>query len=241
VTAVAVIVPVLDRPRRVRPTLHAFNATAPARVLFVAEPDDRRELRALRGAGAEHLAPGGNYAQKIAAGIAATDEPYVFTAADDLEPLEGWFEAALAAMHEHGAQAVGVNDLIQRGRVHATHFLLSRAYAEEPTIDGQPGPFFAGYWHWCCDDELIATARFRGVYAYAPEAKVRHLHPLAGLADDDDTYRRGRLRWREDRKLFQKRRRLWRPLSVSPPSATAPGSRRPSGRSRPPTGPARRG
>jgi len=224
-TNVAVLVPVLGRPRRVEPTLRAFTETAPARVLFVADPGDTEELRALRRAGADFIAPGGNYATKIAAAIDATGEPYVFTAADDLEPLAGWFEAALAAMQPTGIEVVGVNDLIHRRRQHATHFLLTRAYAARPTIDGRIGPFFAGYWHWFCDDELIATASFRGAYAYAADAHVRHLHPSAGLANDDETYRRGRLRWRRDRRLFHKRRHFWRPPSASPPSATDAGLR----------------
>src|SRR5689334_12628974 len=115
---VAVLVPVLGRPHRVKATLRGFTRTSPARVLFIADPDDADELRALRRAKAEFIAPGGNYASKIAAGVEATRKPFVFTAADDLQPLAGWFEAAVAAMTGR-IEVVGVNDLIERQRRHA--------------------------------------------------------------------------------------------------------------------------
>lgn len=206
-TDMVVLVPVLRRPQRVAPTLNGFYRTVPdCRVLFIADPDDSEELEALRAAGAEHIAPGGNYAAKIRVGVEHTRERLIFTAADDLEPQTGWFEAAKAG----GAEVVGVNDLVPRRREHATHFLMTRSYAERPTLDGQPGPFFEGYSHWYCDDELIATARKRGVYAYAEHSHVRHLHPFAGTAEDDDTYRAGRAQARHDRRLFRQRSHLWR-------------------------------
>ena len=57
--------------------------------------------------------------------------------------------------------------------------------------------------------ELIATARRREAYAYAPKAKIRHLHPFAGTAPNDATYRKGTEHRREDRRLFNRRRSLW--------------------------------
>lgn len=205
----AVLVPVLNRPHRVKPTLDGFQRTAPGcRVLFIADGGDVEELNALREAGADFIAPGGNYASKIRAGVKATNQSFILTAADDLEPLPGWFDAAKTAM-SGGAEVVGVNDLIDRNRDHATHFLLTRGYAERPTIDDQPGPFCTLYWHWNCDDELIATAKHRGVYAYAPDAQIRHLHPIAQRGEDDATYRKGRARARQDRRLFERRKRLW--------------------------------
>ena len=105
-----------------------------------------------------------------------------------------------------------MNDLVgcPHRREHATHFLTStREYAELSTIDGGPGPFHQGYHHWFCDDELIATAGKRGVYAYAPDAVVEHLHAKAGKAPDDDTYRKGEEKWELDRSIFNGRAHLW--------------------------------
>jgi hypothetical protein len=209
---VAVLVPVLNRPHRVTPTLAAFTATAPgARVLFLADPDDLPEQRALHDAEADHALITGGYAAKIAAGVRLTTEPLVFLAADDLIPLPGWYDAARALL-VGGVEVVGVNDLIPRrpGRErHATHFLMTRSYAERPCIDGTPGPLHHGYDHSFVDDELIATATRRGVYAYAENAHVQHLHPMTGTAADDTTYRKGRARFRADRQLFHRRSRLW--------------------------------
>jgi glycosyltransferase involved in cell wall biosynthesis len=210
----AILIPVLGRPHRVEPVLETIEKATPgARVLILADANDRLELAAVRQAPARDLRVeldigGGNYARKINRGVGKTSEPFIFTAADDLEPRPGWFEAARKAMKRDVA-VVGVNDLIQRRRPHATHFLMTRAYAQLPTIDGRPGPFYTGYSHWNCDDELIATAKHRGVYAYAAEAKVLHLHPMAKRAPDDRTYQRGRVRRRQDRKIFESRRHLW--------------------------------
>jgi hypothetical protein len=102
-----------------------------------------------------------------------------------------------------------VNDLIRRRRDHTTHFLVTREYAKLPTIDGQPGPMHEGYSHWHVDDEFIATAKHRGVYAYARDSHVEHLHPMNDKAPDDDTYRRGRAMARKDRKRFRVREALW--------------------------------
>jgi hypothetical protein len=215
VNDLAILIPVLARPHRVAPVLDAIETSTPgARVLFLSDAHDRPEHEAIeRELGREGLQVevdlgGGSYAAKINAGVGLTTEPYVFAGADDLEPQPGWFEAAKAPMVD-GIGVVGVNDLIERRREHATHFLISRAYAQQSAIDGSSGPFFEGYHHWYCDDELLATAKHRGAYAYAPEAKVLHLHPMAGNAPDDATYQRGRARRREDRKLFTQRSALW--------------------------------
>jgi hypothetical protein len=206
----AILVPVLGRPHRVEPTLQGFKSTAPGcRILFIADPDDEAEITALQAAGAAYIAPGGNYAEKIRAGVLETDHPFIFTGADDLEPLPRWLSAAVAVIQQEGVEVVGINDLIPRQRQHATHFLMLRDYAELPTIAGEPGPFYGGYSHWYCDDELIATAKKRGAYGYAQLAKVRHLHPFAGTASDDPIYEKGRELRRHDRRLFNRRRALW--------------------------------
>jgi hypothetical protein len=208
----AVLVPVRGRPHRVQPLLDSVKATVPdARVVFIADPDDEPEIRAIRAAGLTgYYCVKGNYADKINTAVGLTAEPFLFLGADDLEFQPGWYEAARRKMSNR-IHVVGVNDLLHRRRPdHATHFLVTREYASLPTIDGQPGPLHAGYGHNFCDDELIGTARARFTYAYCPGARVRHLHPMNQSAPDDDTYRLGRSRFRRDSKLFKKRRLLWR-------------------------------
>ena len=205
------LVPVLNRPRNVAPLLQAIQATTPtARVLFICDPDDVDEQRAIAIAGGTMISPGGGYPAKINAGVKATTEPFVLLGADDLRPHLGWFETAKAAM-TGDVQVVGLNDLIPRAErpEHATHFLLTREAASLRCLDGSPGPMYAGYTSWCSDDELIATACKRGMYAYCPDAIVEHVgHPMIG-GPDDDTYRKGRLHARMDRKHFRRRMGLW--------------------------------
>jgi hypothetical protein len=189
--------------------LDGFARTVPdARLCFIPDPDDQPEIEEIRAAGGEILcALKANYATKINTAVERTREPWIFVGADDLIPSEGWFENALAHMGD-GVEVVGVNDQIQRSRSHATHFLISRSYAELPVITGERGPLCEIYDHSCVDDELIATARHRNAYAYADDAVVIHLHPDNGTAAIDDTYRKGRSKLREDRRLW-KSRKTW--------------------------------
>lgn len=209
---VAILVPVLNRPQNVPPLLDSIRASTPDpyRVLFICDPGDIAEQDAIARDGGWMISPGGGYAAKIRAGVAATTEPLVFLGADDLRFQPGWLQAARAAMRD-GAQVVGVNDQIVRRRrpAHATHFLITREYAQRPAIDGQPGPLSTAYSHSFVDDELIATATHRGVYAYAPRSIVEHRHWVNRKAHDDDTYQRGRARFETDRATFQRRVKLW--------------------------------
>jgi hypothetical protein len=219
-----ILVPVLNRPRRVVPLLDSIEAATPrARVFFLGQLYDAAENRAImrefkRRGSDEGLRiclnlEGGTYAEKINRGCRhpKVREPLIFLGADDLEFEPGWFKAAADRLRD-GVEVVGINDLIPRRRnrrQHATHFLMSRSYAERPTIDGGQGPLHTGYFHWCVDDELIGTASSRNAYAYAPEARVKHLHPMTGAVKEDSTYRKGRSRAAQDRQIFRSREELW--------------------------------
>jgi hypothetical protein len=210
VSEVSILVPVLGRPHRVAPFLKAMKATVPSStVLFIADPDDAEELDALEAAGAEFISPGGGYAAKIRAGVEATDENLIFTAADDLLPHDGWFEAAKGHLTDE-IQVIGVNDLRPRpNQQDATHFLMTREYAVAPCADGTPGPFYEGYIHNYCDRELVKTAQHRGTYAFAWNAHVEHLHHLDGKAPLDSTYVKGKDSFHVDQQAFRRRSRLW--------------------------------
>lgn len=205
----AILVPVLERPHRVGPLVDSIRATTEdCRIVFIVDPTDLPERAAVLKAGCECFLVNGGYAAKINTAVRGTQEPLVFLAADDLDFKPGWLEAATAKLSDE-IQVVGVNDLLRRERQHATHFLMTREYAQQPTIDGGAGPLHEGYNHWWVDDELIATAKHRGAYAYARDAHVEHLHPQEGKAPDDETYRRGRARRRHDSRIFFRRRLLW--------------------------------
>lgn len=212
-----VIVPILGREHRVAPTVESVSKTVPAaRLLFIPDPDDDPVRSAISDAGAEEIPSPGNWAAKINLGISETEQSLIFTGADDLRFHEGWFEAATAKLSNPKIGVVGTNDLgnprVKRGQ-HATHFLVTRAYAEWGTID-EPGKLLhEGYPHEYVDDELIATARARGAWAMALDSHVEHLHPAWGKADEraktDPIYAKITERMAAGREIFLRRRRLW--------------------------------
>jgi hypothetical protein len=214
----ALLIPVLRRPHRVEPVIASIEAATPPpfRILFIASPGDEAEHDALKAAGALFMEVEGNYATKINAAIQATDEPLIFTGADDLDFRPGWLEAALEVMAKTGAMVIGTQDLCNPRVIagaHATHFLVRRAYVEEHgTLDGPGELLHEGYEHEYVDDELIGTARARGLYAFAGRSVVKHLHPLGGYPTDE-LYEGAAGRMRRSRGLYRKRRRLWQALA----------------------------
>lgn len=206
-----ILVPVLGRPHRVKPLLDSIAATTTARTLFICDPDDTDEIAAIDAAGGERIIHAGGYAAKINAGVRHTTEPLLFLAADDLHFHPGWLEAAEQKL-AGPVGLVGTQDLCNRRTIegeHATHFLMARWYAERPTIDGQPGPLCEEYPHEFVDDELVATAKHRGAWAFADGSIVEHLHPDVGKAPIDALYAARRSRMRAGRRIFQRRRHLW--------------------------------
>lgn len=208
----AILVPVLGRPHRVRPLLESIaGATPEARVVFIANPDDGPELDELEAVGAEVLLSKEYYAGKINLGVRETTESLLFFGADDLHFHTGWLEKARERMRP-GIGVVATNDLCQKrvaaGEL-ATHPLVTRAYAERETIDATPGPLCERYLHEYVDREFSEVARARGAFAYAPEAIVEHLHPLVGKAPQDDLYRDSQRRMRLGRRVYAERRHLW--------------------------------
>ena len=212
-TDCVVIVPMLGRAGQVDRLVGSLaDSTDRARVLFVCTDIDTEVLAAV--AHHDHLvvppAERGDYAHKINLGVAASDEPLIFTGAIDLHFHDGWLEAA-EWMLEGLTQVVGTNDLAnpRTAQGHSTHTLTTRDYADLGLIDGRPGLLCEDYIHEFVDDEMVGTARKRGVYAHAVDSIVEHLHPMAGKAEWDDTYRAMNRRMRADRSLFNRRRALW--------------------------------
>lgn len=208
----AILVPVLKRPHRVRPLLEsARGATPNARVLFIPDPDDEPEREAIRKAGAEELPVAGNYAAKINTAVRATNEPFLLFGADDIQFRPGWFEAAKAKVKE-GIGVIGTQDLgnqrVLQG-THSTHPLVTRWYAELPLADGQPGPLYEGYEHNFCDTEFVQTAQSRNAWTFAPDAIVEHLHYLWGKSPTDSTYAKGQAGFQRDHEIYLSRARHW--------------------------------
>lgn len=207
-----ILVPVCRRPHKVPALVDSIRATTPlARILFITDVDDGPEQDAISQADCEWIAPGAiTYAQKINAGVRYTDSALIVFAADDLIFLPGWYARAAFVMGGGGYGVVGLNDGIPRSDrpTHATHFLVRRSYAERPCAGGEPGPLHEGYRHWYTDDEFISTARARGHYQYAENARIYHEHPCVG-GNMDTVYQVGYDFADQDRAVFEGRRHLW--------------------------------
>ena len=209
-----VLVPMLGRPGSVAPLLESLARSTPDAVaLFIVSEADTAVVDATAHV-RRLVVPGrdrGDYPAKINAGCRATDEPLILLGASDIRFRAGWLEACLREV-ENGAQVVGTNDLGNPRTMsgeHSTHTLITREYAALPCLDGSPGPLFEGYWHEYCDDELVATAKRRRVWAHAPDAHVEHLHWTWGKRERDATDRDYLRRFRESGRTYRRRRHLW--------------------------------
>lgn len=217
---IAILVPVLGRPRRARPLVTNIRkmTSVEHRILFLCSPGDDAEIAAVLKTSADFIvvdwAPGpGDFARKINYGYRLTQEPFIQIGADDLVFHRGWDTAALILAEETGMGVIGTNDLhnprVVSGR-HSTHPLIRRSYIEEQggTVDHTGDIFSEGYDHQYVDDELVLTAKMRGQWAFAEHSHVEHKHPYFGLAKVDDTYRKALQETRADHRLFVRRQRL---------------------------------
>lgn len=214
---IVVLVPTLRRAHHIAPLVESVRSTAPgARLLFLATPHDGAVAEAIDRAGCERVEvprlARGDYARKINEGYRRTAEPLIFTGASDLRFHPGWVEAVLAELAE-GVGVIGTNDLgsprVLAGE-HATHSIVTRDYADRYGTIDQPGAIYhEGYPHEWCDDELVATAKFRGAWRFAAGAHIEHLHPSWGKGRNDPMYAQQRARMRAGRPIFEARRALW--------------------------------
>jgi GT2 family glycosyltransferase len=229
--ATAVIVPVMRRPQNAAPFMESLRASgAPlAAVYAICDGDDLQTADAWLDAGAKVVFGGEarTFARKVNVGYARTadrtqnpkgwshgldgePEPWLFLVGDDVRFAPGWLDHAQHAARD-GAHVIGTNDLHNPRVVageHATHLMIRRAYVDErgASWDGPKVVCHEGYGHWFVDDELVTVAKQRGVWAMAKESKVEHLHPMWGLAEDDEVYRLGQKHAEADRALFEARR-----------------------------------
>lgn len=211
-------------------SLHA-SVTGPvirADLMFLASPGDIDQIAACGATGdlstVNHpilqvmdRPPGsGDYALKINHGwraACASGYDFVLLGADDLRFHPGWAEAALIEQLRTGACVIGTNDLgnnSTRLGTHTTHPLVSTAYTCGLVDDPDPGLLLnPSYRHNFVDNEFVGTAKHRRVYTHAVNSHVEHLHPFWHKAEKDATYALGQAGFAADRKLHERRRRLW--------------------------------
>ena len=212
----AVLVPVLNRPQNASPFMLSLAAsgTELAKVYAIADHSDEETARAWADAGAEVIlypdeGQPGTFAEKVNYGYRLTREPWLFLVGDDVRFQSGWLDHAQQASRD-GAHVIGTNDLhnpLVIAGEHATHMLVRRNYVDErgASWDGPGTVCHEGYRHWFVDNELVQVAKDRGVWAFAKLAKVEHLHPMWGLAENDATYELGQAHVEQDKALYEAR------------------------------------
>jgi hypothetical protein len=213
VPVVDVLVPVVHRPWAAAPFMASVAGDPRVRVTAVVQEPDSESVEAWALAGAEQLLQSGTtFAQKVNAGFRATDAPWVLLAGDDVRFTPGWLDACLRAA-ESGAEVVGTNEVdnrrVRQG-LHSCHPFISRAYVNSvgASWDGPGVVCHEGYRHQYVDDEIVLAAKQRGVWAFAEDAVLEHLHPIHGKAPQDAIYRLGASAASADRATFMERRRL---------------------------------
>ncbi len=238
------LVPVLDRPQNIEPLVTSFleslnGENVEAAMLFLANPEDKREIAELHAHGCWTLiVPWQNgpkdYTRKMNHGTKHTTSDWILLGADDLCFHPGWFRAAISKHIETGALVVGTNDmanpLVKAGK-HATHPLVHRDYVKLGTIDNPDELLHSGYAHNSVDVEFCETAISRGQFVFAPNARVQHLHPTFDrTVKRDATYLKGLRYALLDKQLCNRRRSLWNPDAAvrvqMPRRVTTPAARR---------------
>lgn len=182
--------------------MESFRASGAdgATVFAICEHDDPESIAAWDAAGAMVLTdhPHRTFAEKINYGYGVTTEDWIFMVGDDVWFHPGWLEAAWRApLSPRVIGTRGTEDDDPNGK--AEHLLIERDYIDRlgASWDG-PGVVLHEYHHYYCDTEVLSVARRRGVFAFASDSYVEHLHPNKGKAQIDATYRRGWEHAKED-------------------------------------------
>lgn len=232
------MIPVLDRPHRITPLVRSIiHTTDPEHTVteFVRSPGYPAEAAAVTEGILTLVAHGhhgrstvlpederhGDYARKVNVAVAPASAEWYFLGADDIEFQPGWWKAAMAVATPT-TDVIGVcdcGDFVEgsvsrrqvRDQLHAVHCLVSRRYLERGTIDDPTKLLHEGYPHEIVDMEFTATARHRGVWAYAEDSHVEHVHHRFGKAPRSE-YSNSRVahdRLRQGRHLYRQRCHLW--------------------------------
>lgn len=215
-SSVAIIVPVLRRPRNALPFMQSLSLTTDdVAVYAVADADDIATREAWIEVGATIVdSTGISFPCKVNDGYRATTEPWLFIVGDDVRFHMGWKQIALQRAEETGCQVIGTNDLtnprVTAGQ-HATHFFIYRNYIDTfgASLDGPGIVCHEGYRHWYVDDEIVGLAQQRRTFFSALDSIVEHIHPAVGKAERDDVYHLGESKAVEDGALFNERRRIY--------------------------------
>jgi glycosyltransferase involved in cell wall biosynthesis len=212
---VGLLIPTLNRPDNIQRVVSDLEATVDrdrVEPIFIVENADTATIEAIEAIQRTYLVNkrSGSYAGAINTAVQATTHEYLFMGSDDLHFHEGWLPPLIKLAETYGF--VGTNDLhnpdVLNGS-HATHYLVTRDYANLGTIDGADPFLHEGYVHNYCDTEAVATAKHRGEYTPCLTSHVEHLHWVWNLAQVDDTYEKGARTVNQDAATYNNRAHLW--------------------------------
>jgi len=124
---------------------------------------------------------------------------------DDLWPLDGWLDAALAHMEAEGTCYCGFNDML--GSIHPecdpTHWVITR----QGCVDYCGGCIMPPvYVMTYGDNEIAARMRRAGQFAWCEDAMVEHRHVAAGKAKTDRAYLNMQRYLHQDKATFEARK-----------------------------------
>jgi len=206
---VSVIIPTYCRPVQVRDyTAQLIRTVArfDTEIIVVAEVNENalslvQELPVVTTFHADWRGSMANW--NIGAGMATGDLLALW--ADDLFPLDGWLDAALAEMERANTCYCGLNDMLNATHPNCdpTHWVITR----QGIIDHCGGCIMPpAYRMTYGDNEIAARMRRAGQFAWSAEALVEHRHALAGKARVDRAYLNMQRYLAEDRVIFERRK-----------------------------------
>jgi hypothetical protein len=211
---VDIIVPVLWRHHTAGPFMASLAATGELDRVQVTVAACRADVGALHSWSSHNVQlvkvsdERPTFAQKANDVYLRTEAPWLLLVGDDVEWRSGWLDALLTVARESGALVVGTNDGGMQARAEMSpHPLIERAYVDErgASWDGPRRVCHEGYRHNYVDREILAVAQARGVYAFAHQALVRHLHHGNGVSPVDSTYEVGTRHLQADKATFLRR------------------------------------
>lgn len=208
---VAIFVPTVNRPERVEKLLESLEQSTPRedyQVYVITKNEQTLEIAKKHGATAildsnDDI----RYATRMNWLLKQTKEPFIFTGSDDILFRDGWIIEAKKFLAK-GYKIIAVND---KTNPTGTNFLIDREYIEKNSgcLDIKGVLFYPDYQHNFCDTELVASAKFRNVFAYAPRSVVEHEHYLNSKRHADESDIWAQARFGIDQKTFESRKKLW--------------------------------
>lgn len=207
----AIFIPTVKRPHLIGPLIDNIRANTPEEHTIYIMTNDKKTMEIAVEKNVEIIDDSHEedhrYNTRINHLFNMTDEPFIFTCADDVIFHKGWLTEAKKFLGA-GAKVVAVNDRLNK---EGTMFLIDRTYIDEHSgCMDEPGVIFhTGYFHNFVDTELIAVSRKRKVFAKAELSIVEHNHYLNHKRSLDESDLWAQQHIKKDQQRFLSRRRLW--------------------------------